>query len=237
MPFAVERLHVVAEQGSRLQRRAIVRAPKVVAIEQPQLAFLARRDEKLPAAIVEGHRRDVQIEVAAEQPVGVWRGEVVDKLQLLVGVELHRDDRRAEAVGLGGERRVAGAHEHAALRIDRDTAAAPHASAGRREDARLLRGEIVRKERVRVAAASLCRGRVDDAVERDSARTACRWGRRTCPAAPRRRPWPHRGCEAGHPTRRAYNVYLPFVGVVVMTGTAVCPPGHNVLPTPVVTDG
>ncbi len=35
----------------------------------------------------------------------------------------------------------------------------------------------------------------------------------------------------------AYNVYLPFVGVVVMTGTAVCPPGHSVLPTPVVTDG
>src|SRR5688500_4365264 len=45
-------------------------------------------------------------------------------------------------------------------------------------------------------------------------------------------------CVRGRPSHDSgYMVYLPVVAVVVITGTAVCPPGHNVLPAPDVIAG
>ncbi len=176
--LAVERLRVIAEKRRGLQRGAIVRTAKIVPVEQPQPAFLARRDQELPSSIVEGHRCDVQVEVAPKQPVGVGRRKVVHQLQLLVRVEPGGDERGSEGVGLGGKRRVAGAHEHAPLRIDGHTAPAPHPAPGRGKDARGLRGEIVGEERVGVSAASLSGRRIDDAVvEIQRVRLAVRSGK------------------------------------------------------------
>ena len=163
--FRIESLIVVAQQRRGVERRAVVLAAERLAIEQPHPAFLARADQELPSTVVEGHRRDVHVQIAGPHPIGVARREVVDELQLLVGVELGGDNGVAEAAGLGVEQRVAGHHVHDALRRNGRAATTPHAAASRMERARLARRQVVRVHRVRNAAAALRRGRVDDALD------------------------------------------------------------------------
>ena len=143
----------------------MVLAAERLAIEEPHPAFLARADEELPSPVVERHRRDVHVQIARPHPVGVRRREVVDELQLLVVVEPGADDGVAEALGLRTEIRVAGHHVDDAFGRHRRAAAAPHAAACRDERARLASRQVVRVERVRNAAAALCRGRIDHAID------------------------------------------------------------------------
>jgi hypothetical protein len=52
----IEHLIVVADERCSMQLGAFVGAAKVVAIEQPDAAFLARRDQELSSSIVDGQR-------------------------------------------------------------------------------------------------------------------------------------------------------------------------------------
>ena len=72
-PYAlgVERLIVVAQQRRGVEGRAVILAAERVAIEQPHAAFLARADEELASAVVERHRRDVDVEIA--RAASSWR--------------------------------------------------------------------------------------------------------------------------------------------------------------------
>src|SRR3954453_20880184 len=106
----------------------MVFAAKRVTIEQPHATFLARADQKLAVAIIKDHRRGVHVEVAAPQPVGVWGGEIVDQLQLLLCIELHANDAVAKPPVRRIELRVTGAEIDGTVRRNRGATSAPEPS-------------------------------------------------------------------------------------------------------------
>src|SRR5580704_7535247 len=103
----------------------MIGAAELIAIEEPHAALLARTDQEVLALVIEDDWRDVYVQVAAMHPVGVRRTVVAGKLKLLVGVELHADNRVAELLLVGIVVAVARAHVCGAIGGDGNAATSP----------------------------------------------------------------------------------------------------------------
>src|SRR5437870_9824171 len=87
-------------------------------IHQVDAALLTRVDHQLLALVVEDRRRDLHIQIALPQPLGIGRTVVVDQLQGLgFRILLHSDDAVAVDAALRIPAAVAGSRIHGAVEL------------------------------------------------------------------------------------------------------------------------
>ena len=141
----------------------MIRSAQRLRVDHEQTAFFARPDDQFPLLVGEDDRRDIHIEVALPQPLGVRRRVPVLELQLF-GRERH--DRVRVAVHRRLVLPVAGFGIHRPVLADRRTRDAPQPAAARSPVADRFRriAEIERVDAVGIAAAALTGNGVDDVV-------------------------------------------------------------------------
>ena len=139
-------------------------------VHQVGTAFLAGVHHQFPAFVVEDRRRDLHVQVALEQPLGIGRAVVVHQLQgLRHRILLHTDDAVAIHSVLRVPAPISRSRVHGSVRADCWAGAAPHSAACRTPGADLVGREIVRVHHVRITAAALrgvCVNHVVDKVQR-----------------------------------------------------------------------
>src|SRR6185437_12711334 len=142
--------------------RAMIVSSDRLSVHQIDTALLPRIHHELPAFVSKDCRSNLQIEIALHQPFGVrWPVKIAQRQRLGLWILPEPYDAAAVSSTLGIPLAIAGTREHRSVRADSRAGAAPHAASRRAPGAHFLRCQIVRIRHVRIAAATLCRMRVE----------------------------------------------------------------------------